>query len=37
MIQFAISNKIDFIGLSFIENGEHLSKIRKLVKGSIQN
>ena len=35
MIQFAILNKIDFIGLSFIENGDHLIKIRKIIKGNI--
>ena len=35
MIQFAIFNKIDFIGLSFIENSDHLNKLRKLIKGNI--
>ena len=34
MIQFAVSNKIDFIGLSFIESSKHLIKIRNLIKGN---
>ncbi len=33
MLKFAEENKVDFVGLSFIESGEHLKKIRKLIKG----
>ena len=32
MIAFAEKHKVDFIGLSFIESGDHLKKIRKLIK-----
>ncbi|PPR26441.1 MAG: hypothetical protein CFH34_00969, partial [Alphaproteobacteria bacterium MarineAlpha9_Bin4] len=35
MIKFAVENKVDFIGLSFIESGKHLRKIRSIIKGSI--
>ena len=35
MLQFAEKNKVDFVGLSFIESGEHLKKIRKLIKAEI--
>ncbi|RPG87082.1 MAG: pyruvate kinase [Crocinitomicaceae bacterium TMED209] len=35
MIAFAEKNKVDFIGLSFIESGDHLKKIRKLIKKNI--
>ncbi len=35
MIKFAEKNKVDFVGLSFIESGQHLKKIRNLIKGQI--
>jgi len=35
MIKFAVENKIDFIGLSFIESRKHIIKIRNLIKGNI--
>ena len=35
MIDFAKKNKVDFIGLSFIESESHLKKIRNLIKGDI--
>ena len=35
MIAFAEKNEVDFIGLSFIESGHHLKKIRKLIKKNI--
>ena len=31
MLKFAEKNKVDFVGLSFIESGNHLKKIRNLV------
>lgn len=31
MIQFAQENKVDFIGLSFVESREHVSAIRELI------
>ena len=35
MITFAEQNEVDFIGLSFIESGDHLKKIRRLIKKNI--
>ena len=35
MIRFAELHKVDFIGLSFIESGNHLKKIRKFIKKDI--
>ena len=35
MIAFAILNKVDLIGLSFIDSEQHLIKIKKLLKGNI--
>ena len=32
MIKFAVENKVDFIGLSFIESSEHLIKIKNIIK-----
>ena len=31
MIKFAIQNKVDFIGISFVESSKHISKIRKII------
>ena len=32
MIAFAEQNEVDFIGLSFIESGDHLKKLEDLLK-----
>ena len=37
MLKFAEKNKVDFVGLSFIESGNHLKKIRNLIKGKYLN
>ena len=31
MIKFAIQNKVDFIGISFVGSSKHISKIRKII------
>jgi len=33
LISFCKRNKVDFIGISFVESAEHVEKIRKLIKG----
>jgi pyruvate kinase len=35
IIDFAISNKVDFIGLSFIESAKSLNKVRDFIKSDI--
>ena len=35
MINFAIKNKVDFIGISFVESAKHINDIKKLVKNNI--
>ena len=32
MIDFAIKNKVDFIGISFVESKKHIQSIKKLIK-----
>ncbi|MCX5749193.1 MAG: pyruvate kinase [Candidatus Saganbacteria bacterium] len=34
LIKFAIKNKVDWVGLSFVENGEHVRKVKKLLGNS---
>jgi len=34
MIKFAIDNKVDFIGISFVESAKHIHKIRELLKNT---
>ncbi len=34
MINFAIKNDVDFVGISFVESADHIKKIRKLIKNS---
>ena len=34
MIEFARSNDVDFIGISFVESSEHLARVRDLIGGS---
>ena len=37
MIAFAEKNEVDFIGLSFIESGDHLKKLESLLKKIYQS
>ena len=34
MIKFAVQNKVDFIGISFVESGKHIDKIRKIINSN---
>ena len=34
MIKFAVQNKVDFIGISFVESGKHIDKIRKIINST---
>lgn len=34
MINFAINNEVDFIGISFVESAKHINKIRSLLNNS---
>jgi pyruvate kinase len=34
LIEFCIENKVDFVGVSFVESALHVNKIKELLKGS---
>ena len=34
LIKFCKSNKVDFVGISFVESAKHIEKIRDLIKGT---
>ena len=35
MINFAVTNKVDFIGISFVESGKHIKHIKNIIRKNI--